>query len=74
MPAHSSASADAWFHSVDGRRYKRHFGWLIVAKAVLLATLYFLCIAPQTRADTSPDAVRRRIVPESTQTPATTQP
>ena len=63
MPAQPSASAGAWFRTADGRRFKLHFAWLLVAKAVLLAALYFLCIAPQARVDTSAAAVRERIQP-----------
>jgi len=65
MPAQPSAPAGAWFRSADGRRFKLHFAWLLVAKAVLLAALYFLCIAPQPRVDTSAGAVRERILPAS---------
>ena len=74
MQAHPSASAGAWFRTTDGRRFKTHFAWLLAAKAVLLAVLYFICIAPQARADTSPAAVRERIVPTSTTPAAGTQP
>ena len=63
MQAPPSASAGAWFRTADGRRFKMHFAWLLAAKAVLLAALYFICIAPQARVDTSPAAVRERILP-----------
>jgi len=49
--------ATPWFRSAEGRRYLRHFGGLIALKIVLLAVLYFVFIAPQPRADTSPDRV-----------------
>jgi len=47
----------SWFRSPEGRRYIRHFGALIVLKIALLATLYFVFIAPQPRANTAPDRV-----------------
>ena len=47
----------SWFRSFEGRRYIRHFGGLVVLKIVLLTILYFIFIAPQPRADTSPDRV-----------------
>lgn len=72
MHAQIPASAGSWFRSAAGRRYKIHFAWLIVAKAVLLAALYFIFIAPQTRADTSAEAVRNRIVPAAVAAPAET--
>ena len=49
--------ASSWFRSTEGRRYLRHFGGLIALKITLLAILYFVFIAPQPRADTSPDHV-----------------
>ncbi|MBN8885974.1 MAG: hypothetical protein J0I77_09660 [Rudaea sp.] len=49
--------ASSWFRSVEGRRYGRHFLGLIVLKIVLLTALYFVFIAQQPRADTSPDRV-----------------
>jgi hypothetical protein len=49
--------APSWFRSAEGRRYGRHFLWLIVLKIVLLAALYFFFIARQPRADTSPDRI-----------------
>ena len=50
-------STSSWFRSFEGRRYLRHFGGLIALKIVLLTILYFIFIAPQPRADTSPDHV-----------------
>lgn len=50
-------TTSSWFRSFEGRRYLRHFGGLIALKIVLLAILYFIFIAPQPRADTSPDRV-----------------
>lgn len=50
-------SAPSWFRSAEGRRYGRHFLGLIALKIVLLAALYFVFIARQPRADTSPDHV-----------------
>ncbi|MBS0583202.1 MAG: hypothetical protein JSS42_08890 [Proteobacteria bacterium] len=49
--------ASSWFRSVEGRRYGRHFFWLIALKIGLLAALYFVFIARQPRADTSPERV-----------------
>jgi len=49
--------ASSWFRSGEGRRYLRHFGGLIALKITLLAILYFVFVAPQPRADTSPDRV-----------------
>ena len=74
MQAHPSASAGAWFRSADGLRFKIHFAWLLAAKAVLLAALYFLCIAPQARVDTSAAAVRERILPASDRAAEVRQP
>lgn len=74
MPAQSSATAGAWFRTADGRRFKVHFAWLLAAKAVLLAALYFLCIAPQARVDTSAAAVRERILPAPTDSAEVRQP
>jgi hypothetical protein len=51
------APASSWFRSVEGRRYGRHFLGLIALKIVLLTALYFVFIAQQPRADTSPDRV-----------------
>ncbi|MBS0515393.1 MAG: hypothetical protein JSS16_07965 [Proteobacteria bacterium] len=50
-------SAPSWFRSVEGRRYRRHLLWLVVLKIVLLAAIYLIFVAPQPRADTSPDQV-----------------
>ena len=55
--SYRSNHAVSWFRSIEGRRYLRHFGGLIVLKIVLLAVLYFVFIAPQPRADASPDRV-----------------
>jgi hypothetical protein len=61
MQSGNAASADSWFRSPAGRRYGRHFAWLIAAKIVLLSLLYFVFIAPQSRVDTSPAAMRARL-------------
>lgn len=71
--------ASSWFRSAEGRRYLRHFGGLIVLKIVLLTVLYFVFIAPQPRADTSPghvfDAVRgTRAAPATANPPTASQP
>jgi hypothetical protein len=55
----------SWFRSSMGRRYYRHFAALLAAKLVLLLILYFVFIAPQPRADTSPAAVFSMLVHSS---------
>lgn len=66
--------APSWFRSVEGRRYGRHFLWLIALKIALLVALYFIFIARQPRADTSPervyDAIRGAPAAIATRAPA----
>ena len=73
MIAAATPSA-SWFRSPAGRRYYRHFAALLAAKLALLLILYFVFIAPQPRADTSPAAVYSALVtgsaaPQQTDTP-----
>ena len=56
---HNPAS---WFATRAGRRYGIELAVLLLAKFALLAALYFLFIAPQPRADTSPGAVQRHML------------
>jgi hypothetical protein len=51
----------SWYRSRDGRRYGREFAAIIVAKLVLLALLWAICIRPQPHADTAPEAVRAHL-------------
>ena len=53
----AAGSSISWFRSNAGGRYYRHFAALLAAKLVLLLILYFVFVAPQPRADTSPSAV-----------------
>jgi hypothetical protein len=62
------ALTGSWFRSRAGRRYGRDFAWLIAAKVVLLALLYFIFVAPQSRVDTSPAAIRARLTPSAERT------
>jgi hypothetical protein len=66
--------ATSWFRSAEGRRYLRRFGALIALKIILLTALYFVFIAPQPRADTSPervfDAIGGAHAASAAQTPA----
>jgi uncharacterized membrane protein len=55
----------SWFRSTAGRLYGRHFAGMIIAKIVLLAILYFVFVATAPRADTSADAIARRILDTS---------
>jgi len=61
MQSEPSAYAGSWFRSRAGRRYGRDFAFLILAKIVLLTILYFVFVAPQPRADTSPAAMGARL-------------
>jgi hypothetical protein len=58
-PGHSATS---WFATRAGRRYGVELGLLVLAKLVLLSALYLLFIAPQPRADTSPEAVQSHLL------------
>jgi hypothetical protein len=58
----SGLSATSWFATRAGRRYGIELGLLLLAKLALLTALYFLFIAPQPRADTSPGAVRSHLL------------
>jgi hypothetical protein len=62
MRAADRTYSASWFHTPAGRRYYRHFGMLLAAKLALLLILYFVFIAPQPRADTSPTAVFSALV------------
>lgn len=64
MRAHARAYPASWFHTHAGRLYYRHFAALLAAKLVLLLILYFVFIAPQPRADTSPGAVFSVLLPD----------
>jgi|GEM_PF-5933528 len=57
-----AVSKHSWFRTPAGRLYYRHFGTLLAAKLALLLILYFVFIAPQPRADTSPAAVFSALV------------
>ena len=61
MQSEHSAHAGLWFRSAAGRRYGRDFAFLILVKIVLLMILYFVFVAPQPRADTSPTAMSARL-------------
>ena len=58
----SGHSAASWFATRAGRRYGAELGLLLLAKLALLTALYFLFIAPQPRADTSPGAVQSHLL------------
>jgi hypothetical protein len=58
----SGHSATSWFATRAGRRYGVELGLLLLAKLALLTVLYFLFIAPQPRADTSPGAVQNHLL------------
>ena len=58
----SGHSATSWFATRAGCRYGIELGLLLLAKLALLMALYFLFIAPQPRADTSPGAVRSHLL------------
>ncbi len=62
MRAAASSYSASWFRTPEGRRYYRHFGLLLAAKLALLLILYFVFIAPQPGADTSPTAVFSALV------------
>jgi uncharacterized membrane protein len=55
----------SWFRSTAGRLYGRHFAWMIITKIVLLAILYFVFVANVPRADTSAEAIAKRILDTS---------
>ncbi len=57
------------FLSLLGRRYFLELALIIAAKFVVLVVIYFVLIAPQPRADTSPAAIRAHITDSSTGTP-----
>ena len=56
------------FSEVIGRRYFLEIALIFAVKIVALTLIYFVLIAPQPRADTSPAAIRARM----TETSATT--
>jgi len=62
----------SWFATRSGRRYGIELAALLLAKLGLLAALYFLFIAPQPRADTSPAAVQRHLLDANTAATART--
>ena len=51
----------SWFRGPLGRRYGIELALIVLAKLALLTVLYFLFIAPQSRADTSPTSVRQHL-------------
>lgn len=57
----------SWFRSPAGVRFAIELAALIVAKIVFLALLYFLFFA-QSRADTSPAAIRGHLAQPSAHT------
>jgi hypothetical protein len=58
----SGYSTTSWFATRGGRRYGIELGLLLLAKLALLTALYFLFIAPQPRADTSPGALQNHLL------------
>ena len=53
------------FSDIVGRRYFLEISLVFAAKIVALTLIYFVLVAPQPRADTSPAAVRARITESS---------
>ena len=53
----------SWFRTAEGRRYFLALAGIVALKIVLLLALYYSLIAPQPRADRSPDAVRQHLAP-----------
>lgn len=62
MPLSPARDARSWFRSDHGRRYGRDIAIIVVLKLVLLIALYVFFVAPQPRADTSPDATRQHLL------------
>ena len=58
------------FSEVIGRRYFLEIALIFAVKIVALTLIYFVLIAPQPRADTSPAAIRARITDSSDSTGA----
>jgi len=52
----------SWFRSSAGLRFAAEVTVIVIAKLVLLVLLYFVCIAPQPRADTSPGSIRAHLL------------
>ena len=53
------------FSDIVGRRYFLEIALIFAAKIVALTLIYFALVAPQPRADTSPDAIRARMTESS---------
>jgi hypothetical protein len=58
------------FSDIVGRRYFLEIALIFAAKIVALTLIYFVLVAPQPRADTSPAAIRARITESSATTNA----
>jgi Mg2+/Co2+ transporter CorB len=52
----------SWFRTAAGLRVAAEVGVILAAKVAVLVLLYFVCIAPQPRADTSPASVRAHLL------------
>ncbi len=61
MSTSNPQRASSWFSTRTGRRYNLELALIVLAKLALLALLYFLFIAPQPRADTTPAAMQRHL-------------
>jgi hypothetical protein len=59
----------SWFRSRGGRRYGIEFTTFVVAKIVLLAVLWAICIRPQPRADTAPAAIQQHLLAPAAEAP-----
>ena len=52
-----------------GRRYFWELALIVAAKLAFLTIIYFVLIAPQPRVDTSPAAVRARVLDSPSSSP-----
>ncbi|HEY2395210.1 MAG TPA: hypothetical protein VGH81_04395 [Rudaea sp.] len=63
----------SWFRTAAGRHFGLEIALIVLAKAALLTLLYFSLVASQPRADTSPAAMRARVLSDIAGN-ATTEP
>jgi len=53
----------SWFRTAAGLRFGVEIAVIVLAKLVVLVLLYFIFVAPQPHADTSPAAMRAHVLP-----------
>jgi hypothetical protein len=67
MDVPDSATDRSWFRSRGGRRFAREFAAVVILKLLALLLIWFVCIRPQPRADTTAPAVATHLLAPATE-------